>query len=202
MENIPPPVAVPGRVAPGVRPETAGIAVTSLVLGILSLTCFSIFTGIPALICGTIALGRIRSARGSLTGQGLAISGVVMGGLSILMIPVLIGLCLPAFASAREEARRVQCMSQEKQIGAAFVSYVNDHDGKAPQTFEDLRPYGITDAILHCPAAKDRSVRSYQLMPGTKPTDVIVREDPSDHRRGSNVVYGDGHGEWVPANRQ
>ncbi len=202
MDNAPPPIAGSGQAAQNPQSPIAGIAIASLVLGILSLTCMSIVAGIPALICGAIALGRIRAARGTLSGQGLAIAGVVTGGLSILMIPILAALLLPALTNAREKARQAQCLWNEKQIACVYRLYKQDHDGKAPQTWTDLRPYGVTDAILHCPSARDRSACSYRLIPGTNSSDVIVREDLSDHRRGSNVAHEDGYVEWVPANKQ
>jgi hypothetical protein len=60
-------------------PQTSGLAVWSLVLGILSLPCLSIFSAIPAVICGHKALSRINYSRGSLSGKGLAIAGLVTG---------------------------------------------------------------------------------------------------------------------------
>jgi hypothetical protein len=42
-----------------------------LVLGILSLVCFTIFAAIPGVICGHKALSKIKHSNGTLTGQGL-----------------------------------------------------------------------------------------------------------------------------------
>ena len=63
-ETTPPPLGV----AP--QPKTSALAIWSLVLGILSLTCFTIFTGIPGVICGHKALSKIKRSAGALTGQG------------------------------------------------------------------------------------------------------------------------------------
>ena len=68
-ETIPP---LPGN-AP--QSKNSALAIWSLVLGILSLTCFSIFSAIPGVICGHKALSKIKQSGGALTGQGLAIGG-------------------------------------------------------------------------------------------------------------------------------
>jgi hypothetical protein len=68
-ETIPPPLENVSQ------PKTSALAIWSLVLGILSLVCFTIFAAIPGVICGHKALGKIKRSNGTLTGQGLAIAG-------------------------------------------------------------------------------------------------------------------------------
>jgi prepilin-type N-terminal cleavage/methylation domain-containing protein len=43
------------------------------------------------------------------------------------IIALLIALLLPSLAKARESANRVQCASNLRQIGQAFVMYANDN---------------------------------------------------------------------------
>jgi prepilin-type N-terminal cleavage/methylation domain-containing protein/prepilin-type processing-associated H-X9-DG protein len=50
----------------------------------------------------------------------------------IAIIGVLIALLLPAVQSAREAARRAQCMSNLRQLGLAMGSYVSAHDALPP----------------------------------------------------------------------
>ena len=53
----------------------------------------------------------------------------------ISIIALLIGILLPALASAREAARAIQCLSNMRQLGIGFGAYENDNRGRgAPRT--------------------------------------------------------------------
>lgn len=78
--------------------ETATSAVASLILGILSPLCFGFLTGIPAAICGHIALSRIRNTP-LLGGKGMAIAGLVTGYVGIFVSPMSIVLFLLLLSS-------------------------------------------------------------------------------------------------------
>jgi prepilin-type processing-associated H-X9-DG protein len=108
--------------------RTSGKAITSLVLGILSvLGCFFL-TGLPALIFGAFGLSTINSSKGRIGGKGLAIAGIVTGAIgSILMVPVLLALLLPAV----QAARRAQCVNNLKQIALALQNYESSY-GRFP----------------------------------------------------------------------
>jgi Domain of unknown function (DUF4190) len=62
---------------------TNGKAIAALVLGVLSVLCFGILAGIPAIILGVMARKDVAEGRG--TGDGLALAGLILGGLSILI---------------------------------------------------------------------------------------------------------------------
>lgn len=57
--------------------KTSGLAIASLVLGILSIL-FGIFTVIPALICGHMARGKFKREPGQYKNQGLALAGLII----------------------------------------------------------------------------------------------------------------------------
>lgn len=104
--------------------RTSGLAVTSLVLGLLSF-CLFFITSIPGLICGIMGLNRIaRSQAGGagprLTGRGLAITGIVLSTLTTLASVVLGLLLVPAIQAARDAARQMNTMSNMKQIMMAM----------------------------------------------------------------------------------
>jgi prepilin-type N-terminal cleavage/methylation domain-containing protein/prepilin-type processing-associated H-X9-DG protein len=52
------------------------------------------------------------------------------------IIGVLVGILLPSLARARESAKRIQCISNMRQLGIAFVMYVQDNKGWFPRPAE------------------------------------------------------------------
>lgn len=65
------------------QPDNNGLAVASLVLGILSLTGMSILAGIPAIVTGAMALKNP-------TGKGMSIAGIVMGVISVVFALIVL----------------------------------------------------------------------------------------------------------------
>lgn len=115
--------------------KTAGIAIWSLVLGILGLTCMGPIGAIPAIICGHVGISKIRKAAGTLTGQGMAIAGLVLGyvGLvfSFLILPAML---LPAISHARQRAAEVRAQAEVVSIRTALnwynTEYMKHPDGE------------------------------------------------------------------------
>ncbi len=119
ISAVPPPMGASGAVAQ--RAKTDPLSIWSLVLGILSWLCLSIIAGIPAIICGHISLGRIKSNT-LLQGKGMAIAGLVLGYVSTLIIPVAIlaAIALPAVVGAKEKAQAALQLSNARQIHLAM----------------------------------------------------------------------------------
>jgi type II secretory pathway pseudopilin PulG len=102
-----------------------------LVLGILGVTCFSVLTGIPALILGIMALNRVNRSAGTLTGKGQSIAGIVMGSASIALLPVtvgfLAGLLMPAVSNARNKATEAKAHVEIQAIKQAMQQYYTEY---------------------------------------------------------------------------
>jgi len=90
-----PPSAPPGTPAAGGPPETSVLAVVSLVAGILGLVgafVAPLLASIVAIVCGHLARSRIARDRTQLTGDGLALVGLILGytGIALSLIGVII----------------------------------------------------------------------------------------------------------------
>jgi prepilin-type N-terminal cleavage/methylation domain-containing protein/prepilin-type processing-associated H-X9-DG protein len=76
----------------------------------------------------------------------------------IAIIATLSAILFPAFSAAREKARQTSCMNAEKQIGLAFMQYVQDNDEFFPNSDTygqgwggKVYPYIKSTAIYGCP---------------------------------------------------
>lgn len=163
--------AIPPLTGNPTSPKTSALAIWSLVLGILSLVCFSIFAAIPGVICGHTALGRIKRSGGTLEGQGLAIAGLVTGYLGVLlaivMIPLMLAIAIPNFVRARETAQRNFCINNLRQLEAAKQQWKLEHDKQPTDipTESDLAPYLKSAQPLRCPAGGEYKINSVEEPP-------------------------------------
>jgi len=70
-------------------PRTDPLAISSLVLGVVSFLCLGFITGAIAIGLGVGALNRIKNQPQAFTGKGLAIAGIVLGVLQLAMFALL-----------------------------------------------------------------------------------------------------------------
>lgn len=135
--------------------KTAGIAVASLVLGILSYCLLGPLTSIPAVICGHVALSKIKKNADTLQGGGLALAGLIMGyiqlGTMVLLLPILAAISIPAFAQARFRAHEARTMSVMKMLEMQVVNYELEN-GRLPADINELqKTAGLESADLMDP---------------------------------------------------
>jgi prepilin-type processing-associated H-X9-DG protein len=197
-------MTTPPAISQIATPRTAGIAIASLVLGILAVTCLSILAGIPALILGIIALNKVGKSGGALTGKGFGIAGIVMGGVSFLLLPITAALLIPIFAGvggARDKALEAACLNNVKQITMACYQFDAD-EGKLPQTLDELvAKKFIPASVLTCPLHRGTNTRDYELLNAGKKlgtisdtsTSILIRETKANHHGKRTIGYADGH---------
>ncbi|HEY6350311.1 MAG TPA: DUF4190 domain-containing protein [Candidatus Angelobacter sp.] len=127
----PPSPAPPG--APGSsQPQPESKALPSLVLGILALP-FSIVAGIPAIILGRLSLAEIKQSSGTLTGEGMARAGLVLGCISIALVPFLLIIAIPNLQHSKTEANQAAAATVRSLVDAqAAYSTTYPKAGYAP----------------------------------------------------------------------
>jgi len=74
----------------------------------------------------------------------------------IAIIAILASMLLPVLGRAKEQARRVACLSNLRQWGIAAVSFAGNHEDRLPQTFRmDDSPHGFPIMYNDDPADGD-----------------------------------------------
>jgi len=101
----------------------------------------------------------------------------------IAIIAILAAILFPVFAQAREKARAISCLNNEKQLGLGIVMYSQDYDEQGPSGFA---------------TSADGNGWSYQIYPYVK--SVGAYAGPDDSSIGSK--YGPGTGESYGMNSQ
>ncbi len=122
--------------------KTLGLAVASLVLGCLFwFPLLGILFGLAALIMGIVALVKINKNKEQLQGEGLAIAGIVMGGLSIVMIPLVVlmaAIAIPNLLRARLYANEAAAQARIATVRTALETYAAGNVGAYPVAENEL----------------------------------------------------------------
>jgi prepilin-type processing-associated H-X9-DG protein len=143
------PAAVPAS-------RTSALAITSLVLGLLSF-CTFFLTAPLAIIFGIISLIMIARSHGQLKGIGMAIAGIAVPVVILPLVAILMGILLPALNSVRIAAQKVICANNMTALGKAMHVYAGDYDGKFPISSKwcDLliEHADVDEHMFRCPAA-------------------------------------------------
>lgn len=197
MNSFPPPPHHP--YAAGAPPKTSGLAITSLILGILGFCSLGV-TGIGGVICGHIALSQIKKSQGRETGGGMAIAGLITGYLSFVLVTLsfLAGLALPVFSEVKDRGELTKTLSNAKQIGTACRIYAVDHQGRFPVKLEELVPDYLPDpTILDCRYPDPKNPVPYVYFGGSEndPPRKVLIASPKVANKGRVFVYVDGGGE-------
>ena len=84
------------RNTPETPPKTSGLAIASLICGITAWTILPIFlTAIAAVITGHLAKKEIRAGGGTITGNGMATAGLILGYVNIALF--IVAACAISF---------------------------------------------------------------------------------------------------------
>lgn len=180
--NLPTPPAVPAK--------TSGMAIASLVLGLIGIFCG--VTAIVGLVLGIVGLAKINKSQGQLTGKGLAIAGIIVSSLmlvfSLLILPALL---LPALSKAQHKAQAINCINNVKQIGLAMILYADSNTNLPPAATwcDAIQSDLVSTRPLLCPKA-DASQRCHYAFNAN--LDGLNLEKVSDPARTVLVFETDG----------
>ncbi len=104
--------------------QTDGGAIASMVLGIASIVlCLTFLAGIPAIIIGHISLSRIKKSMGRLKGEGMALTGLILGYISLPFILIIAAIAIPNLLRARISANEAAAASTVRTINTAQITY-------------------------------------------------------------------------------
>ncbi len=187
MNEAPPVTTIPDQ------PKNCGLAVWSLVLGILAIVltvvCIGPLLGIAAVICGHLAYSRIKRSAGALSGGGLALGGLITGYLSIALIPligILAAIAIPNFVKARNTAQMNICISNLRQIDSAKQQWAleNKKELTDTPTAQELDKFlNSSFTTLKCPAGGVYTINAV----GEKPACSIPQHDLTGTTTGNSL---------------
>jgi hypothetical protein len=113
-----------------------GLATASLICGIVGLLLAVVGIGlllaIVAIVLGAVGLSQI--GRTAARGKGMAISGIILGILTLALMPLLlvIAILLPSLSRARELSNRAACAANLRGLSQAMVVYAAENNDSFP----------------------------------------------------------------------
>jgi type IV pilus assembly protein PilA len=166
--------------------QRRGLAIASLILGILSLPTFGLlFVGAAlAITLGIVAIYKANNAPAEYGGKGLAIGGIVSGALGLLFIPfigIIAAIAIPSLLRARVSANESGAIGDVRTVISAEAAYSSANGGRydsleclgAPhRCIPDYSGPFFLDSMLASGAVKNGYRRTfYPGPPSPPPTD-------------------------------
>ena len=154
--------------------------------------------------------------------RGWVVVAASVGGVALL-VALLVLILRPPLNRAREQARRVQCAANMRQLGQAMFVYAIGNSGQFPDTLDKVLPFAgagvfVCPSCNHTPAPGNTpQAQAANLYAGghlsyvyvgaglntngptvNAPTTVVLYEPLTNHGDGSNVLYADGSVVFLP----
>jgi type IV pilus assembly protein PilA len=137
-----------------------GKAIASLVCGIFT---FFLPASIAAIILGHLSLSEIRKSAGRIGGQGIAITGLVLGYLGLVIIPfilIIAAIAIPNLLRARMAANEASAVGSLRSVNTAAMVYATTFENGFPSSLEALGGATAGDSTCNHAAFLDPSLTS------------------------------------------
>jgi len=93
------------------------------------------------------------------------VAGTILSGISVLSIPLIMAMLLPALFKAKEKSQTIICVNNVKQLSLATHMFASGHTNQFPPAAtwsDDIEPEVAGAAQFKCPVAlKSSSERSH-----------------------------------------
>jgi hypothetical protein len=155
------------------KPKTKRLSTISLILGLASLTPATFVTGIPAVICGALALKQRRP------GFWQAVVGIATGAFGTVVLTF--ALLLPLIARQREAGRVAVVKRNVQAFKAALEDYAAEYAGRYPRAGISWEPGDDDGMVLH--------FKGGSQLPGRTPV-----KPRTDERYGEGIALPDAGG--------
>ena len=206
------------RPPPREVPPLTGLAVISLVFGIVSMvSALLLIPAVCAVIAGHLAIHKIRHANRELGGHRLAVTGLIMGYVSILIFSVMMVAFIvlwprfgPKLKDFVEERKARQAMRHATELYLVCERYARDHGDKYPAQWDDLEKgysnrIDLEDWLQSVHTDDPVYDPAFELVKHERPVfesaqhRVAVIQERAPPEVGMVVVmFADGHSELVP----
>ncbi len=129
-----------------------GLAITSMVLGILGFITSIFFIGIllapVGLILGIVALVKANRKPEIYGGKGFAIAGIATSSLVVLILPIIAAIAIPNLLAARRSANEATAISSLRTLGGAENTFMATKSSNKCGDLAALSSQSLIDTAL------------------------------------------------------
>lgn len=156
----------------------------ALVFGIIGMCFFP--AALLALICGIIALTKSGDK-----GRGFALAGTILGGIAIVVAPLMLAILLPALGAARRTARWMQNSTHLRSIHQGMFTYANSNKNYLPGVYHNGEIIADGMGTGNSGEGNTPQARFWMLLDGSYiPPDYAI--SPSETEPVTPYVFGSG----------
>ncbi len=131
-------------------PKQTGLAIASMVIGIVSIVACGLFGvgSVLGLIFGIVALVKAKNSPMQYGGQGFAIAGISLSVFSILPLTMMIAIAIPNLLASRRAANEGSAISTLRTLSSAEATYQATVGAGKYGTLQQLIEQGLIDRKL------------------------------------------------------